>query len=131
MNGWMNTTGRPVILGANGYTFCVAPMPDIPYDITLDIIESTPFSFLGDVPIGQEELDSVMGFAHHLGTFKEAGQEFQATDRLRKNFVESAMLMNAKLRAISIFKDFVQSSGRLEEIQRPRLESQAESVKNE
>lgn len=121
MPRWMNTTGPPRVLGTNGYTLAVGPIPDQPYKITLDIVESTTYDFNGCVQLGLEEIDIVLEMAHHLGSFKQGGMEFQVSEELHKAFIEEAALVNSRIRAMSIFKDVVDRSGRQEEVRRKRV----------
>jgi hypothetical protein len=122
MPRWMVTTGPPKIVGVAGYTMAVGPMPDHPYRITLDIVESTPYDFASFVQLGKEELDTVIEMGHHLGSFKEQGAEWKTTFPLRVGMLEDAAQLNDRVRAMSIFKDVIQERGRQDENRKQRVE---------
>lgn len=122
MLNWMNTTGRPRVLGANGFTLAVGPMPDAPYKITLDMLESTIVDPAGDVQVGLEELDILLDYGQYLGTFKQGGAEFKDCQRFHDKFLREAGLVNSRVRASSIYKEVVELSGRQEENVRKRTD---------
>ena len=56
------------------------------------------------VDIGSEDLDAILNYAQHVATFKEGGQEFQATMGQMQGFLQAAGERNAMLKASAKYR---------------------------
>jgi len=57
--------------------------------------------------IGDEEVNRLLDYAHHILTFKEGGLEFEASMPLMGTFVEAAVQRNQRLLGASTFKRYL------------------------
>jgi hypothetical protein len=62
---------------------------------------SAPGSF---IDMGDEDLVAVLQYAHHFLTFKEAGQELEATKPEMQAFMQAAAGRNGRLRATTFYR---------------------------
>lgn len=105
--GWaVSAAGTPQFWAPNGLNeFAVYPAPASGI-FTLDGFGEAPWlSAPGDfIDIGDEDLVKILSYAHHFLTFKEAGQEFEATKPEMQEFVEGAVGRNGRLRATTFYR---------------------------
>ena len=99
-----------------------SPKPDSAYGIMIDVVTPAPIPSADTVnlQLGPEELDLILGYAHHLAAFKEGGAEFEATIRQYENLIRGAAIHNEKLRASAIFANVIHAETQREEARRPR-----------
>lgn len=100
--GWQGEeAGQPdtlVIAGVNLIGF--APTPDEgPYSATLSVVRNAPLPTTdpNKIQLGQDDYDSILDYAQHLGALKLGGAEFAATMPLLQKFLNRAALSNSKL----------------------------------
>ena len=121
--GWPNeTAGIPDVIAVSQYMLAVAPPPNSnTISITVDVLRPAPIPATGAtfVTLGLEELNAIIDYAHHIGTFKEAGGEFKATQRQYDNMVRLAALRNDRLNA-AFFREVLEDRAQREETRRPR-----------
>lgn len=67
--------------------------------------------------LGDEEVNRILDYAHHVLSFKECGLEFEATKSLMGSFVDAAALRNQRILAAGVFKRYMGMDKALE--QRP------------
>ena len=99
---WQNFTGAPRAIGMVSLNLiAAAPIPDSTYSLTFDVITKAVLpSADGDfIQIGREHLETIIGYAKHLASFKQGILETKNTKFLADNMRKSAILMNAKLAA--------------------------------
>ena len=71
----------------------VTPAPDI--------------TAVGNVNLGQDELETILDYAQHVAQFKEGGQEFEASQETLKEFLKEAGSRNAVLMKSSQFRKWM------------------------
>ncbi len=124
--GWPNlTSGTPTIVGCTQYLIAVSPPPDAgPHSITVDVLRTAPIPALGGdfVTLGQEELNAILDYAHHIATFKEQGMEFKATQVMYQDFIREAMVYNDRLNASAFFREVLENRSQVEQVMRPRTD---------
>jgi hypothetical protein len=122
--GWENGTGTPDMAAAYRDMLTLNPIPDGVYGITADILRPAPIPALpGDfVMLGPEQLDVILDYAHHIAAFKEAGAEFNATQRQLNNMIQLAGDHNNKLQALAVFREVFEDRSNREDLRRPRRE---------
>lgn len=123
--GWTNIPGPPDTIGVSEYMLALSPVPDGEYSITLDVLRTAPLPLLQTDPVqvGLEEQDAVLDYAHHIGTFKEAGAEFRATQRNFKNMIQQATVFNERLSAMSFYRELMEERSTREQKRRSRRET--------
>lgn len=131
--GWTNITGPPEFIGVSEYMLAVSPVPDGVYGVTVDVLRTAPLPLLqaDPVQVGVEEQDAILDYAHHIGTFKEGGAEFNVTQRNFKNVVQQAQVFNERLSAMSFYRDMMEERSIREEQRRARREAQAQIVETD
>ena len=72
--------------------------------------------------LGPEQLDVILDYAHHIAAFKEAGAEFNATQRQLNNMIQLAGDHNNKLQALAVFREVFEDRSNREDLRRPRRE---------
>jgi hypothetical protein len=122
--GWQDTTGTPTIIAVERDMVALSPVPTGISSITLDVLRPTPVppTDATQLDIGQEILDAILDYAHHIALFKEGGAEFAVTIRQYKNFVKLAADYNDKLRALAVYREVIEDRSTREEQRRPRRE---------
>jgi len=125
--GWDDPAdaARPDNLAFAGWNLIgLGPVPDGAYGAALDILRPAPIPAAdGDsVDLGPEEIDAILGYAQHLGTFKQGGQEFQDTIPLYEQFLRLAAIRNERLKASAIFMESLYDRTTREEKDRKRRE---------
>jgi len=66
---------------------------------------------VGNVNLGQDELDMILSYALHVAQFKEGGQEFEASQERLKLFLKQAGSRNAVLMQSSKFRKWMGLEG--------------------
>lgn len=122
--GWNNAAGIPTVIAVSEYMLAMSPVPDAEYGVSLDVLRTAPIPVLDvdTVQIGPEEIDAVVDYAHHIGTFKEGGAEFGATQRNFKNLIQQAQVFNERLSAMAFWKEIVEVRSKRESQRRERRE---------
>jgi hypothetical protein len=59
------------------------------------------------IDIGDEDVNRILDYAHHVLSFKEGGLEFEATLPLMSSFVAAAVQRNSRLAATSVFRKYL------------------------
>lgn len=102
----------------------------------IDLIAPTPgnqsvlLTLLGNAPlldststyvqVSRDDWSAVLGYAEHLGCFKEGGQEFQATVPLLKDFYRAAAARNKRWANLGIYVEALHRQGEKQEAAEPR-----------
>jgi hypothetical protein len=71
--------------------------------------------------ITSSQVDSILDYAQHIACFKMAGVEFNETDRMRMNLIETAKTQNNRLDAISFYRSQLEQPAIKSDLQVPRL----------
>lgn len=122
---WQNGIGVPDMVGVMSWNMiAVALTPDsvAPYSVQLDVVQNAPMPVDGtsQLQVSREELDAILGYAQHVASWKQGGDEFMATVPLYKNFIELAKVRNERLRAAIPFYDPMMDRASKEEFENPR-----------
>lgn len=59
------------------------------------------------IDIGDEDINRILDYAHHVLSFKEGGLEFEATMPLLSTFVSATVQRNSRLGAASVFRKYL------------------------
>ena len=118
-NNWQATTGTPTFAGLAGRNLmALGPVPDGigPNAITCDVVRNMPVPAAdGDfLQVDRGTIDAILDYAQHLASFRLGGAEFQATARLKDNFVAQAMLENSRLKNSAFFRKSLEKPARLQ-----------------
>jgi hypothetical protein len=62
---------------------------------------------VGNVNLGQDELEMILNYAGHIAQFKEGGQEFQASELVFQEFLKQAGQRNSMLMQSSKFRTWM------------------------
>lgn len=69
---------------------------------------AAPLNVGGDfIDIGDEEVNRILDYAHHVLTFKEGGVEFESAMPLMASFVAAAVQRNQRLLGAAVFKRYL------------------------
>jgi hypothetical protein len=120
---WQNESGRPKSVAAAGLDLiAIFPVPDGVYSITLDVVRKAvvPVNPTDFIQIGPEYIDDIIDYCIHLATFKQGGDEWQATNMQLGNFLEAAMMYNRRLKAESLNFEGITKQAYREKMERPR-----------
>lgn len=101
---WQNeAAAEPDAIAFMGYNlFSVAPKPDAgPNSVLFDAIVQAPIPTddADHIQLGKDELDAVIDYAHHIGSFKQGGDEFMSTMALYQGAQGFAAELNGRLKA--------------------------------
>lgn len=101
---WHNVTATPtglLLIGQN--LIAVNPIADGIYSVTADVIRNAPVPILDAdfIQLGRQDLETVLGYAEHIASFKLGGAEFLATMPLFDTFIKQATAYNARLFTIN------------------------------
>lgn len=97
---WQNNSGVPdTILAIGQNLMALSPIPNGIYSVTFDVLRNAPIPISGDdyLQVGREDLDVILGYAEHLASFKQGGQEFVSSLPLAQVFLEQAAKYNSRL----------------------------------
>lgn len=92
--------GTPRKLGMLGSNLaCVADAANGVYSVLMDAVRNAPqlATEAALIPIGREYVDILLGYACHLATFKQGGNEFQASMGQYQTFVKAAVGYNNRM----------------------------------
>jgi len=105
---WRTGTTPQSIIGLSGQNLVAAVTP-VNAQITLILCANANVPVNDNDPIqaGQEILDCLLDYAQHVASFKMGGAEFQATLPLLASIVKMAAKRNAKVRALSTFREIL------------------------
>lgn len=103
--GWRNEpSAQPDQIAFMGYNlFAVAPAPDAqPHSILFDAVIPAPIPVAdGDnIQLGKDELEAVIDYSHHIGAFKQGGQEFLTTIERYRQARDFAGELNSRYKAV-------------------------------
>lgn len=106
---WQGVTGTGEFwapIGFNKVALYPAPLTGT---IQFEGIAETPrLSGEGDnIPLGTEEQEIIIGYAHHYCAFKEGSGELESSLPGMQKFVEAAVLRNARLKASTWYRKFM------------------------
>jgi len=102
-----NSAAQPGIVRGGIDLFAVSP--PIPastnVSVTLSLVGNAPIPASdGDyIQVSRDVLDAILDEAQHLAMFKDGGQDFMSSMTLHKNFINTAMETNQRLRESGIF----------------------------
>lgn len=103
-NWQAETAATPDTLSIIGQDLiALIPKPDADHAIALDVVRMTELP-AGDgefLQIGREYLDTLLGMAQHICTFKHGGSEHSETAPLREQFFNAALAAANQRRAVS------------------------------
>lgn len=106
---WYGTTGTPQFWAPIGFNMIALYPTPLTGNVTYEGIMETP-KLIGDgdyVQLGEEEMELIIGYAHHYCTFKEGSGEQEASIPGFKKFIAGAVLRNARLRASTWYRTFM------------------------
>lgn len=104
---WETTTGTPEFWAPEGINL-LALYPTQAGTVVIEGTADAPWlSAPADfIDIGDDDLNAVLMYTHHYLSFKEGGQEFQATMGDLKSFMEQAAGRNSRLRAADFYRKY-------------------------
>jgi hypothetical protein len=120
---WEVSSANHEIVGYSGSNLVVFPSAG-PQDLALYVVANAnlPVADADPVQLGREIMDAILGYAQHTATFKCGWAELSATMGLFKAIVQLAAKRNAKVRAMSTFRDLLYERATREDEQVPREE---------
>lgn len=106
MPGWRTADQSPPIIGLSGQNLVAYPSAT-PGAVTLQVVANAPYPVQPNdtIEMGAETVDALLDYAQHTASFKMGGAEFAATMPLLKSIIELAGHRNAKVRALSLYRD--------------------------
>jgi hypothetical protein len=108
--GWevASPVTAPLIIAYSGQNLIAYPSPNAA-NITVYVVASAdlPVADTDTIQLGREVMDAIIGYAQHTASFKMGWAEFSATMPLFKAIVQLAAKRNAKVRAMSTFRDLL------------------------
>ncbi len=110
MPGWQSAQGQPTTIGMAGRNLAaVATVPDGIYGVSVDVVSNIPVPAADAdyLQVDRGNLDPVLDYAQHLAAFKLAGQEFQASEGLHKNFMAAAGVENGRLHQQAFYQEIM------------------------
>ncbi len=104
---WEGTAGTPQFWAPEGISL-LAIYPVAAGTVVIEGTSDAPWlnNDADFIDIGDDELNAVLEYVHHYLTFKEGGQEFQASMDSLKSFMEQATARNGRLRATVFYRKF-------------------------
>lgn len=89
---WRNQAGVPSVAGSLYDLFALNTIPSQTYGVTCDVAAVAPYPVSPGqfIPVGIEDLDTILNFATHLLTLKCGGKEFTATLVFHDQFLAAA-----------------------------------------
>lgn len=109
-NWQQSSNGTPQVWAPIGLDkFVINPPAAAGHVLYLEGVALAPAILAGgdDIDIGDEEVNRILDYAHHVLSFKEGGLEFEATQPLLGGFVEACVQRNQRLLGASVFKRFM------------------------
>lgn len=71
------------------------------------VVPAPVLTNVGNVNLGQDELETILDYAGHAAQFKEGGQEFEASQLVFKEFLKQAGSRNAVLMKSAKFREYM------------------------
>lgn len=103
---WRTLTSEPSTLGLSGQNLFAFPTTQ---DQLLNLFilsnANVPVNDGDFVPLGQEILSAILDYSQHVAMFKQGSAEVKSTMALFRSIMTMAAHRNAKLRALSTFRD--------------------------
>ena len=124
LTSWQASPGVPQFAGMAGRNLVAfAPAPNATYSVTMDVVANIPLPALDSdfIQVDRGALDPLLDYAQHLASFKMAGAEFQATDKLRQNFYVAAALENARITKGSFYRRAFEKPALMQQFEVPRI----------
>lgn len=118
--GWEGNSGTPSEWSPAGLTLLILKDAPSSGTVTITGIKEAP-ELEGDgdfIDIGDEELEKLLGYAHHILSFKEGAPELEATKGERDQIVQAAGLRNARFRKSTFYKSYM---GKLQDEEQRRM----------
>lgn len=106
--GWRQSSSNPAILAYSGQNLVAFPSTTA-MNISLYTVANANLPALDTdtIQLGREVMDAVIGYAQHTASFKMGWSEFAQTMPLFRAIVQLAAKRNAKVRAMSTFRDLL------------------------
>jgi len=103
---------QPLIVGLSGRNLFAFPTPAAA-QLSLLLVTNAPLPVADADPVqvGDEVVEVILNYAQHTASFKLGSNEVNETIPLMKSMVELAALRNAKIRALSSFRDILYGTG--------------------
>lgn len=103
---------QPLIVGLSGRNLFAFPTPAAT-QLSLLLVTNAPLPVADNDPVqvGDEVIEVILNYAQHTASFKLGSNEVNETIPLLKSIVELAALRNAKIRALSSFRDILYGTG--------------------
>jgi hypothetical protein len=121
---WQTAPGVPQFSGMAGRNLVAfAPVPNATFNVTIDVVANIPVPAGNDTDILQIDRGTIgplLDYVQHLASFKMAGQEFSATEKLRKNFYVAAALENARITKGSFYRRALEKPAFHQQFEVPR-----------
>ena len=102
--------GHPRYIFYSGLNMiALAPIPDKIYSVTVPVVRNMPLPYHdGDyLQIGRDDYFPILDLAQHVGMLKVGGAEFTTTFPLFANFLRHCALYNSKLKAMSLWLEWL------------------------
>jgi hypothetical protein len=105
---WRTLTSEPSVVGLSGQNLLCFPT-SLDQFLSLFIVSNAnvPVLDTDPIPLGQEVLSAILDYAQHVAMFKQGAAEVEYSMPMLKSIIELAMHRNAKLRALSTFRDLM------------------------
>jgi hypothetical protein len=108
--------GRPIYIFYSGLNMlALAPIPKHVFSVTIECVRNMPLPFEDDdcLVIRRDDFRPVLDLAQHVAMLKVGGEEFTRTYPLYKDFLRHCALYNSKLKAASLWLEWL--DGRAQE----------------
>lgn len=105
---WRTTAASPSIIGLSGQNLLAYPTTAI-QQIILSLLANAniPIADADNIQLGDEVIDVVLDEAQFNASFKMGGQECLETIKLHTNMIKLAAQRNAKIKALSFYKEIM------------------------
>lgn len=122
MPDWQLTRGQPTFVGMCGrHLACIGTTPDGVYGVGAMVCATAPVT--GFLQVSRDQIDPILDYAQHIASFKMGGAEFDGTQRLYQNLIESAKSQNGRLDAIGFYRGTMEAMGKKSELEVARMAS--------
>lgn len=122
---WQTAPAVPYFAGMAGRNLVAfGPVPNDVYGITMEVVANIPVPTANDgdfIQVDRGAIDPLLDYAQHLASFKLAGAEFQATDKLRQNFYVAAALENSRITRSTFYKTALHLPAFRQQAEVPRM----------
>lgn len=121
---WRTTSANPSVVGLAAQNLVAFPTAaKMNVVLFLCANASLPTADGDCIVLGQEVIDAILDYAQHTASFKMGGADFQATMPLFEHIVKLAAQRNAKIAAMSTFRDVLYGRVNREEQENPKEKS--------